>query len=113
MIDMNDNTTKQDLHDLGKSLEKKIDKVVSKAVDDLTDVIAGLAQSMHNETVELRVENKEIKESINRLVNTLDGFVARINSYETEMAARDSQFNQLVEWARKVSKKTGIPLENL
>lgn len=38
---------------------------------------------------------------------------ARIDKYETELAARDSQFEKLLVWARKVSKKTGIPLDNL
>ncbi|MBI3624210.1 hypothetical protein HY218_01105 [Candidatus Saccharibacteria bacterium] len=47
------------------------------------------------------------------MLNTIDGFIARIDKYETELAARDSQFQKLLVWARKVSKKTGIPLENL
>lgn len=36
-----------------------------------------------------------------------------IDKYETELAARDAQFDRLVEWARKVSAKTGIPLKDL
>jgi hypothetical protein len=43
----------------------------------------------------------------------MDKFLARIDTYETEQIARDSQFEKLLDWARKVSVKTGIPLENL
>ena len=62
-----------------------------------------------------RVEQEiiQLKDSHHRLLNTIDGFVGRIDKYETELAARDSQFEKLLSWARKVSEKTGIPLENL
>lgn len=50
---------------------------------------------------------------IDRLVSTIDGFVKRLDDFETEQSARDAQFERLVKWAHKVSKKTGIPLENL
>jgi septal ring factor EnvC (AmiA/AmiB activator) len=61
------------------------------------------------------VENSivELNASHVRLLNTVDGFVGRIDKYETELAARDHQFQKLLIWARKVSEKTGIPLENL
>lgn len=86
--------------------KKDVQEIVNKAVDDLSEIITTLAQNMHTEIA-------DVKESLNKLTNTVDGFVARIDRYETEMAARDRQFERLVEWARKVSEKTGIPLENL
>ena len=49
----------------------------------------------------------------NQLANAIDGFIGRIDKYEVELAARDAQFERLVSWARKVSKKTDIPLESL
>ncbi len=55
----------------------------------------------------------DFRKSHDRLLNTIDKFIARIDDYETEQVARDSQFQKLLEWARKVSEKTGIPLENL
>ena len=68
----------------------------------------------------LEEDNKVIKRDIanlqashDRLLNTVDRFIARIDTYETEQIARDGQFQQLLAWARKVSEKTGIPLENL
>lgn len=55
----------------------------------------------------------ELDRKYDHLITTIDGFISRIDRYETELAARDNQFQRLVEWARKVSEKTGIPLENL
>lgn len=37
----------------------------------------------------------------------------RFNQLEARQAARDRQFDRLLKWARQVSDKTGIPLENL
>lgn len=55
----------------------------------------------------------DLQKSHDRLLNTVDKLISRIDDYETEQAARDNQFEKLLEWARKVSVKTGIPLENL
>lgn len=55
----------------------------------------------------------KLESSIDRLINTLDGFLKRLDDLEAEQVARDRQFDRLVEWAHKVSEKTGIPLENL
>ena len=55
----------------------------------------------------------DLQKSHDRLLRTVDRFLARIDTYEIEQIARDSQFEKLLDWARKVSAKTGIPLENL
>ena len=60
-----------------------------------------------------KLDEKASQSSLDRLTNTIDGFVKRLNDNEIELAARDSQFEKLLMWARKVSEKTGIPLENL
>ncbi len=60
-----------------------------------------------------KIDEKASQASLDRLMSSIDGFVARIDKYETELAARDAQFERLLDWARKVSKKTGIPLESL
>lgn len=99
--------TNNDLKNLEGRLEKKIDQ----AVTDLSEIIANLAQSMHDEIVELKHEIVDLKASHDRLLNTIDGFIGRIDTYETEQIARDAQFARLLEWAKEVSKKTGIPLK--
>ena len=53
------------------------------------------------------------QDALERLTNTVDAFIKRLDDNDVELAARDAQFERLLDWARKVSKKTGIPLENL
>lgn len=60
-----------------------------------------------------RFEKTATQESVDRLTNTIDSFIKRLDNYEAEQAARDAQFDRLLAWARKVSDKTGIPLEGL
>lgn len=91
----------------------EVQAIVNKAVDDLSEIIGNLAQTMHHELATVKEENHRTRESIDRLTNTIDGFVGRIDRYESEQLARDTQFERLLDWARKVSEKTGIPLENL
>lgn len=63
--------------------------------------------------VNTKLDEKASQSSMERLISTIDGFVKRIDDNETEQASRDLQFERLLEWARKVSEKTGIPLKDL
>ncbi len=60
-----------------------------------------------------KFEETATQASLDRLTNTVDKFIGRLDDADIENVARDSQFAKLLEWARKVSEKTGIPLENL
>jgi hypothetical protein len=63
--------------------------------------------------VNQRFDETATKSSLDRLTSTIDGFVKRLDDNETEQLSRDAQFDRLLEWAREVSKQTGIPLKNL
>lgn len=63
--------------------------------------------------VNIKLDQKASQDSMERLISTLDGFLKRLDDIETEQSARDLQFERLLEWAREVSKKTGIPLKDL
>jgi len=63
--------------------------------------------------VNTKLDQKASQDNMERLINTLDGFLKRLDDSEIEQSARDLQFERLLEWARDVSKKTGIPLKNL
>lgn len=64
-------------------------------------------------TIEEQLSHKAEKSDIDRLINTMDDSIRQITDNKTEQAARDAQWNRLIEWARDVSKKTGIPLPDL
>ncbi len=93
---------------------------IDKRFDELLTTMSQFAQDVdvrfsrvENELAAVKHDVVELKVSHNRLLNTIDGFIGRIDEYETEMVARDRQMERLLAWARKVSEKTGIPLENL
>jgi predicted nuclease with TOPRIM domain len=110
---MSDSVTKQDLQELRISISKDTDTKVSQAVDDLSEIMQSMMQQISGEFDKAREERNELRESIDRLTNTLDGFAKRVEDAEQENASRDAQFERLLDWAKKVSVKTGIPLENL
>lgn len=86
---------------------------IREAVTDLSEVIANFAQQVDARFNKIEADIADLRQSHDRLLNTIDGFVARIDKYETEQAVRDNQFEKLLVWAKKVSEKTGIPLENI
>lgn len=102
---MSDAATKLDIQELNQKIDNSF--------TDLADLLQTFIHHVDERFNKIEQEISDLKESHNRLLNTIDGFVSRIDKYETELAARDNQFEKLLSWARKVSKKTGIPLENL
>ena len=112
---MNEAVTRKDidevigiLHDFMKQVDDRFNGVEQR--------LGGVEQRLGGVEQRLSVLEQEVgalKASHDRLLNTIDGFIGRIDKYETELAARDHQFEKLLAWARKVSAKTGIPLENL
>lgn len=89
------------------------DTATRKDIDDVISIIRDFMTQVDNRFNSIEKEITQLKDSHNRLMNTIDGFIGRIDKYETELAARDNQLEKLLVWARKVSDKTGIPLENL
>lgn len=55
----------------------------------------------------------EVKADIHELRDLPSAIGKRLDDNDDEQAARDAQWNRLIEWARKVSEKTGIPLPDL
>lgn len=104
--------TKSDIDQLSTSVRGDIDGVITLMRDFMVQVDQRFTVQ-ENKFDRLEKEMIDLKKSHDKLLNTIDAFIGRIDTYETELAARDSQFEKLLTWARKVSEKTGIPLENL
>ena len=89
------------------------DVATRKDIDEVIGIVRDFMQQVDARFNKVEREIIDLKESHSRLINTIDGFLKRIDNYEVELAARDRQLERLLAWARKVSEKTGIPLENL
>ena len=66
---------------------------------------------LQRDVSEIKIEVSDLKQNLDKLLSTMDRYLDRIETNELEQAARDAQFDRLMEWAKKVSEKTGIPLE--
>lgn len=79
------------------------------------DQFTKLFKYMQNQfdSVNQKLDEKSSQKSLDKLTNTIDNFVKRLDDTEIEQVSRDAQFKRLLEWAHKVSKKTGIPLRDL
>jgi hypothetical protein len=84
-----------------------------KDIDEVIDIMKDFMSQVSTRFNEVDRRLDRLDQKYDHLLNTIDSFIGRIDKYETELAARDSQFEKLLMWARKVSEKTGIPLENL
>jgi hypothetical protein len=93
--------------------KKHLNDSLNKQTDELIGVLQSFIVNVNYEFLKINNRLDELDDKYDHLVNTLDTFISRIDKYETELAARDSQFEKLLVWARKVSEKTGIPLDNL
>ncbi|HMS23556.1 MAG TPA: hypothetical protein PKB09_02000 [Candidatus Saccharibacteria bacterium] len=99
---MSDSATKADF----KRVEKKIDG----AVEDLSQIISDFASIVDNRFNKIEEDIADLKRSHDRLVNTIDGFIGRIDKYETELAARDHKIDRLEKWIEQLAKKTNTKL---
>ncbi len=97
---MADYATKQDL----KNLEDKIDK----RFDDLAEILNIFANDVNKKFEQQDAELRKLNQKYDHLVNTIDGFLARIDHYETELAARDAEIARLRTWVEAIAKKTGV-----
>ena len=112
---MNESATRKDIDEV-ITIVRDFMGQVSNQFDNVTEQFEGVTKQFENVTnqfLEVNGRLDAMDRKYDHLINTIDGFVGRIDKYETELAARDSQFERLLDWARKVSEKTGIPLENL
>jgi archaellum component FlaC len=91
---------------------KDIDEVID-IMKDFMSQVSGQFDEVNRQFDEVNKRLDRLERNYDHLINTIDSFIGRIDKYETELAARDNQFEKLLAWARKVSEKTGIPLENL
>lgn len=110
---MSDGATKKDIEQLESRLDQKIEKQLREHTDEILGVVQAFMVQVDARFNKLEERMDKFEQKLEHLTNTLDGFLKRVEDAEIENAMRDRQFERLLAWARKVSKKTGIPLEDL
>lgn len=109
------------LNKLIKTLDKRFDGIdkrfdgIDQKLEEHDDTFAKMFTHIEDFRTEVndKLDRKAEASALDNLINTMDDFIRHIKDNDVENAARDAQFARLVEWAREVSKKTGIPMPNL
>lgn len=91
----------------------ELNEALNKQTDEIASLIQSFMVQVDDRFNKLEARMDEFDQKLSRLIETLDHFLKRLDDTETDQAARDAQFARLVEWAREVSEKTGVPLPNL
>ena len=74
---MSEYATKQDVQEI-------VDTAVGKAVDDLTDVMKTFMIQVDERFNKVERDIADLRNTLDRLLNSMDGFLARIDKYETD-----------------------------
>lgn len=101
---MSDSITKKDLN-------AQTDQIVG-VLNDFMDQV-GVRFSEVDERLVRVEENMATKADVEKLMEMIDDFAKKYVDGQAEQAAYDAQWHRLVEWAREVSKKTGVPMPDL
>lgn len=103
-----DYVTKKELADV---LDKRLEEQTKAITNDIGQQIDRLSFMIQEKFDEIDNRLDKIEKTIEKLVNVLDSHLMRIENIETENSTRDLKYERLLAWAKKVSAKTGIPLE--
>lgn len=115
LISMSEGATRKDIDEVIDIMKDFMSQVAGQfnEVNHQFDEVNRQFDEVNRQFDEVNKRLDRFDRDYDHLINTIDSFIGRIDKYEIELAARDSQFEKLLAWARKVSEKTGIPLENL
>jgi predicted nucleic acid-binding Zn-ribbon protein len=113
---MNEAATKTDIKQLQTNLVQ-LEGRIKGHFDDLTALMSKFATDVdirfdRIETKQLQhdVELCKLNKKYDHLVSTIDGFVGRIDRYETELSARDHKIERLERWIQQIATKNKITL---
>ena len=88
----------------------KLEEHIDKRFDELITTLSTFADNVDRRFNEHDEEFRKLNQKYDHLVNTIDGFVGRIDKYETELAARDHKIDRLERWIEQLAKTTGVKL---
>ena len=121
---MEEAASKKDLKRVEERLDFRMDKFDARmakldarmgkldaSISDLTEIIKSFMQQVDERFNRVEERLDRLEEGHERLLRTIDSFINRMEEYEVANHSRDDKYDKLFAWARKVSKKTGIPLD--
>ena len=88
-----------------------LDSAIKGAVDDIAGIIDVFATRVDERLVRVEHDIAELKQSHERLLTTIDGFIRRIDRYESEQVARDLEVQRLKAWIQQIAEETGVKLK--
>lgn len=90
--------------------ETSVDAKIDRAVSELTAVMSQFANDVQSKLADHYEEFRKMNAKYDYLINTIDGFIGRIDRYETELAARDHKVDRLERWIQQIATQTGVKL---
>lgn len=90
--------------------QKQLDAALAKQTSKIADIMQGFMIQVDQRFNKVEQDIADLKKSHDRLLNTIDGFIDRIDKYETELAARDAKIDRLERWIQEIAKKTNVPM---
>jgi hypothetical protein len=99
---MFDQVTKSDVINLENQLDKRF--------DELAALMSGFANDVQVKLSDHDDEFRKLNEKYDHLLSTIDGFIGRIDNYETELVARDHKIERLERWIQEIAAKANISL---
>lgn len=85
-------------------------KYLDQRFDEVLTVMSQFAESVDKRFDDHDEEFRKLNKKYDHLLNTIDGFLGRIDKYETELAVRDHKIERLERWIEQIAKTTGVKL---
>ena len=82
----------------------------NKNLEELTSFIAEQFTQVHAKLDDLS-ENKADKSDVHKLLDAVDAYATKANTYFMEMAALSNKINRHEKWIEKLAEKVGAKLD--
>lgn len=109
---MSDVTT-QDLVKLEERMDKRFDELqttILGAMSEFANSVDGRFNTIEKRLDEHDEQFRILNSKYDHLINAIDGFIGRIDKYETELAARDHKIDRLERWIQQLATTSGVKL---
>jgi predicted nuclease with TOPRIM domain len=88
-----------------------LDETIKSAVDDIANIIDTYTSRIDERLKRIESDIVDLKASHDKLLNTIDGFLKRLDEVETEQTARDAEMLRVKQWVKQIADETGVKLK--